>query len=42
MNRTAICPNCHSEVEEDYDGEYECHKCGCVFTEDGEIIVAGE
>lgn len=42
MSRTAICPKCHSEVDEDYAGEYECPRCGCVFTEDGTIIDPGD
>ncbi len=36
--RYAICPICHREVEEDYDGEFECKCCGCAFHEDGTII----
>ena len=42
MSRYATCPRCHSLVEEDYDGEYVCHKCECVFTEDGYIIYIGK
>lgn len=41
MTYTKICPCCHSLVESDVYDEFECHKCGCEFTADGEIIVEG-
>lgn len=42
MSKSAFCPRCHSETDDEYDGEYTCRKCGCVFTEEGEIIDWGD